>query len=301
MAVRAEESVWFQVSYIGSRSALGLLPEHAFQARRFDTGRTLAEHMRDSGGDPELVRHGHRSLEPNGIRAFIEVHIEQAPRLVVAGKPVGICTGIPGNFRYPDARVIGRYDHVGTPRGFRRDAAIAAGEFAVTLDALWAEREASGVSMAVTFGRFHTDAAAHGLTTVPGEFHFSLDARAYDAVVLAGFESRMREVIVEIEHRRRVQFVLGARASAPVGEMSARIVSELDRGAAELGIPTVAMGSPASHDAAAFASARVPVGMIFVRNDKGSHNPDESMSIDDFLDGTCLLVWWLIHQSVPRQ
>ena len=42
MAVRAEESVWFQVSYVGSRSALGSLPDGALDAKRIDTGRTLA-------------------------------------------------------------------------------------------------------------------------------------------------------------------------------------------------------------------------------------------------------------------
>src|SRR4029450_5437723 len=37
VAIRAEESVWFQVSYIGSRSAFGVLPEGALEARRVDT------------------------------------------------------------------------------------------------------------------------------------------------------------------------------------------------------------------------------------------------------------------------
>ncbi len=64
MAVRAEESVWFQVSYVGSRSALGSLPDGALQAKRIDTGRTLAEHMAVCGGDPEAVRARRRFLDP---------------------------------------------------------------------------------------------------------------------------------------------------------------------------------------------------------------------------------------------
>ena len=32
-----------------------------------------------------------------------------------------------------------------------------------------------------------------------------------------------------------------------------------------------------------------PRGMIFVRNANGSHNPDESMEIDDFIKGVDLL------------
>ena len=43
MGIRAEESIWFQVSYIGSRGALGTLPVGALDARRNDTERTLAD------------------------------------------------------------------------------------------------------------------------------------------------------------------------------------------------------------------------------------------------------------------
>src|SRR5580658_9654601 len=45
MGIRAEESVWFQVSYIGSRASLGTLPDGALDVRRVDTGRTLADHV----------------------------------------------------------------------------------------------------------------------------------------------------------------------------------------------------------------------------------------------------------------
>ena len=43
------------------------------------------------------------------------------------------------------------------------------------------------------------------------------------------------------------------------------------------------MPSGAGHDAALFSNAGVPSGMVFVRNAFGSHNPQESMSIEDFL------------------
>ena len=185
MGIRAEESIWFQVSYIGSRGALGMLPDGALDVRRIDTGRTLAEHIAECGGDPDALRAGARFLDPASIAGYLELHIEQAPSLVEAGRPVAICTGIPGNFRYPDARIEGSHDHVGLPRRFRRDAAMAGAEFAMALDHLWEEHEAQGVPMACTIGRFHTDTATHGLTIVPGAFHFSLDVRAYDEAVLA--------------------------------------------------------------------------------------------------------------------
>jgi N-carbamoyl-L-amino-acid hydrolase len=297
MAVRAEESVWFQVSYIGSRGALGTLPDGAMEARRIDSGRTLAEHLAECGGDPQALRAGPPFLDPARIHAFLEVHIEQAPSLLEAGCPVGLCTGIPGNFRFPNAQVSGRHDHVGTPRRFRRDAMMAAAELAGAMDAVWQETEAAGDPMAITFGRFHTDPDMHGMTTVPGAFHFSLDVRAYDARVLAAVEARFREIIAGIEQRRGVSFALGKRAHAEVGEVSRPIYQALADGAAELAIPVLPLGSPASHDAAAFAAAGVPIGMLFVRNEHGSHNPDEAMDVADLLAATSILTWWLAREA----
>lgn len=300
MGIRAEESIWFQVSYIGSRSALGMLPDGALDVRRIDTGRTLTEHVAECGGDPDALRAGARFLDPARLAAYLELHIEQAPSLVEAGRKVAICTGIPGNFRYPDARIEGSHDHVGLPRRFRRDAAMAAAEFALALDHLWEEHEARGVPMACTLGRFHTDPAVHGLTIVPGSFHFSLDVRAYDEAVLAELDHRVDAIIAGIEQHRGVRFHRGTKARAAVGQVDPTIRSALERCAADLGIPVLQLGSPASHDAAAFAAAGVPMGMIFVRNENGSHNPREAMEIDDFMAGAALLAQYLVAAYASR-
>lgn len=295
MGIRAEESAWFQVSYIGSRGSLGTLPEGALAARRVDTGRTLAEHLADCGGDPAALLAGRRHFDPAAIRAYVELHIEQAPSLVEAGRSVALCTGIPGNVRYPDAWIEGSHDHVGLPRRFRRDAAVAGAEFAMALDSLWAAHEEAGVPMAMTLGRFHTDAAAHGLTIVPGAFHFSLDVRAYDEAVLAALEAEIGRIAEGIAQRRGVRFHLGRRAAAAVGVVDAAVLAALEAAAGAQAVPALRLGSPASHDAAAFAAAGVPTGMILVRNENGSHNPREAMAIEDFLDGTRVLAQWLVR------
>jgi N-carbamoyl-L-amino-acid hydrolase len=268
MAIRAEESVWFQVSYIGSRGALGTLPDGALDVRRRDTGRTLAEHIRDCGGNPEALAAGKRFLDPATIRCYLEVHIEQAPSLVEAGRAVALCTGIPGTVRYPDARIEGQADHVGTPRRFRRDAALAGAEFAMALDALWQEREAAGVPMAWTLGKFHTDTATH--------------------------DQRVDAIIAGIEQRRGVKFHRGVKAGAKVGPVDPMITAAMESGAAALGIPVLHIGSPASHDGAAFAAEGVPMVMLFVRNENGSHNPREAMEVGDFMEACKVLTLWLV-------
>jgi N-carbamoyl-L-amino-acid hydrolase len=54
------------------------------------------------------------------------------------------------------------------------------------------------------------------------------------------------------------------------------------------------MASGAGHDAAVFAKLGIPTGMIFVRNEHGSHNPAEAMQIDDFAIATQALIGLLL-------
>lgn len=297
IAMRAEESVWFQVSYIGSRSAFGVLPAGALEARRVDTSRTLAEHMAECGAAVEDVRAGKASLDARSIRAFVELHIEQAPQLVEAGLAVAIGTGVPGNFRYPQLRIVGEYAHVGLPRRFRHDAVLAAGEFAIGLDEIWKTADAAGRPMAFTIGRFHTDAKEHALTKVAGEMTLSLDVRAYDKGHLAELEGAVLELAQEVERKRGVRFDLGPRAAADVAPSHPRVIAGLTDAAQALGIATMPLASPASHDTATFTVAGVPSAMLFVRNANGSHNPREAMEIDDFLRGAAVLAHWLAVES----
>jgi len=297
MGVRAEESAWFGVSYIGSRGALGTLPDGALNVKRVDSGLTLVDGIRNEGGDSDAAAARKKTFEPSELRCFLELHIEQGPLLDRDGLPVGICTAIPGNFRFPNARVIGEYGHVGLLKAWRRDAVTAASEFVVAMDELWAQSEADGKPMACTIGVFSTDPELHAMTKVPGELNFTLDVRCYNSEHLKELEEKTYEIIRAIEERRKVRFEIGKTARAAVGEMSPTISSDFERIANELKIPNCRLGSPASHDSAAFAEAGVPTAMIFVRNANGSHNPDEAMTIDDFLQATAIMTKWIADAS----
>ena len=297
MAIRAEESVWFEVSYIGSRSAFGVLPDGALDARRTDTGRTLAEHMAECGADIAAVRQRKASLAARDIRAWVEVHIEQAPQLIEAGFPTAIGTGVPGNFRYPEIRVHGEWAHVGLPRRFRHDAVLAASDFALGLDEMWKAADAAGRPMAFTIGRFQTDGSEHALTKVAGLMTLSLDVRAYDEAHLADLEAQVLALARNIETARGVRIDLGKRATADVAPSDPALLSALTRSANRLSIPTMPLASPASHDTATFTVAGVPSCMLFVRNANGSHNPHEAMEIDDFLDTATVLAGWLVEAA----
>jgi N-carbamoyl-L-amino-acid hydrolase len=71
--------------------------------------------------------------------------------------------------------------------------------------------------------------------------------------------------------------------------MDGAVIQKLVAAGERTGFKSELLPSGAGHDAAVFANAGIPSGMIFVRNANGSHNPDEAMDIDDFMKGVDLL------------
>ncbi|ANT50315.1 Zn-dependent hydrolase [Mesorhizobium amorphae] len=282
LATRAEEAVWFPLSYPGSEAALGLLQPRALEARRSDSGRTLADHMLEEGFDPDAVRRGVAGIDASRIAAFVEVHIEQGPRLVAAEVPVGIVTGIAGGFRYVDVKCLGAYGHSGAePRFARHDSVLGFADLVAGLEAEWDALERDGHEATITFGRVESDPSQHGGSRVLGELRFTLDVRSADAAVLERIEARLQALFAEVGTRRGVTFEAGPRFTWDPATMSPALIAGLDRAAQDMQMRVPHVPSGAGHDAATFASAGVPTAMLFVRNENGSHNPHEAMDIAD--------------------
>lgn len=290
MAIRAEESNWFPVSYAGSKAALGLLPPEALEVRRSDTGRTLAEHMAELGGQPERVAAGEPWLTPDNTACFLELHIEQGPVLVESGEPVGIVTGICGSHRYRQATAIGEYAHSGaTPRGHRKDAVVAVAMLVLAIQESWAALEEVGHELTVTIGQFSTDASQHGFSKVAGRVDFCIDIRSRSPATLKTMDIDLLVAVSDISAATGVTFDLGPTSGSREGIMDDRLCKSLRAFAGEMDIRMREMPSGAGHDAAIFADTGIASAMLFVRNAHGSHNPDEAMDLQDFGTGARLL------------
>ena len=59
--------------------------------------------------------------------------------------------------------------------------------------------------------------------------------------------------------------------------------------AKKAGIPVLRLPSGAGHDSAVLSNKGVPVSMIFIANQDGSHNPYEKMKMEDFMLGAEVL------------
>lgn len=290
MMTRAEETVWFPVSFPGAKAALGRLPAEALSLVRSDTGRTLAEHMLSLGFDPGAIAAGKRHLDPARIAGFVEAHIEQGPELIEQDRAVAVVPAISGGFRFRQGRITGAYAHVGgAPKRARRDAVAALAHIVSGINAAWDGLDAAGHRLMATFGVIGVDPAMAAWSRVPGEARFTLDVRSVDLAALHAMREALDRLVMEAERRFGVAVSLGPDTGPRPGFLDDALVQRLRDCAAACAIAAHEMPSGGGHDALAFHEAGVPAAMLFIRNQNGSHNPDEAMDMADFAEAASIL------------
>lgn len=151
------------------------------------------------------------------------------------------------------------------------------------------ETDAIRDDLVLTSGVVSTDPNRHAMSRIPDEIGFSLDVRSQSQTVLDAMTDLINEEMADIARERRVEFDLDPVHVTPSALMDAEVVGKLEAAMARIGLEPTTMASGGGHDAAVFANAGVPTAMIFVRNQNGSHNPNEAMEIEDFLAGTSII------------
>jgi N-carbamoyl-L-amino-acid hydrolase len=286
LALRGEESAYYGRANIGSRALFGLLTPTDLDAKRQGNGRTLREALASVKADVAAIEQGARLMPLTFASAYLELHIEQGPVMVARELPTAIVTGIRGNLRHRRVTCRGEAGHSGTvPRWLRRDAVFAVSDLLIRLDEHWNRLLERGIDLVVTAGVLGTDREREAISRIPGEVYFSFEVRSQSYDTLEGFYELFRSECRAVSDQRRVTFEFDERIYTEPARMDEAIINRLKKFSEQLGFATELIPSGAGHDAAVFANAGVPSGMIFVRNRNGSHNPDESMTIDDFMRG----------------
>ena len=297
--LRGEESAWYGgPCYFGSRAMFGLLSESDLHSRHRVSGKTLEHHMAACGVDLEPIRAARPLMNPDHFHCWIELHIEQGPVLIAREKPVGLVTGIRGNVRHRRVVCRGEAAHSGAvPRWLRHDAVLAMSELLMRIDEHWRILLEWGEDLVVTSGIVETNKDEHAVSRVPGEVTFALEYRSQDTKTLQSFGNLIENECKQIGERRGVTFDLGEEVYTEPARMSDSVVSLLRDEAEAAGISCEIMPSGAGHDSAIFANQGIPSAMVFVRNDKGSHNPHEAMEIEDFFAGAEVMARALWHAA----
>lgn len=268
-----EEGVRFRSTFLGSNALAG-----RFDLAQLDQvdadGVTMRSALAGAGHDvaaiPALAR------DPASLLGFVEVHIEQGPVLLKRGLPLGVVTAIAGSSRFL-VTLTGLASHAGTtPMSMRRDAAAAAAEIVLLVEARCSGRTA----LVGTVGQLQVPNGS--VNVIPGACHLSLDIRAADDVVRLEAVADILAGIDAICARRQVGAALQKIVDAAAAPCAPRLMAQLGDAVEGVGLPRYALLSGAGHDAMAMATI-TDVAMLFVRCGNGgiSHNRLETMTADD--------------------
>jgi N-carbamoyl-L-amino-acid hydrolase len=273
IAFAEEEGVRFRSTFLGSSAIAGSFDMGLLSAVDSD-GVTLGDALAQAGHDPAHITAIAR--DPALLLGFVEVHIEQGPVLLERGLPLGVVNAIAGSSRYI-VELRGVASHAGTtPMGMRRDAAAAAAEIVLLVEA----RCHQGAALVGTVGQLEVPGGS--VNVIPGACRLSLDIRAADDAVRLAAVADILAGISTICAARGIGERLVKLLEIDAVPCAPRLMAQLGAAVERAGLPRFDLPSGAGHDAMCMAQL-TDVAMLFVRCGNGgiSHNPLETMTADD--------------------
>ncbi len=283
------------LGHLGSQVAAGLVKPAALERTAYPPdGSTIWEAAMRAGAAPSRLASAR--LKPGELKAFLELHIEQGPRLERLGVPVGVVTAISGATR-GIISFQGETAHAGgMPMGYRRDALVAAAEVAVGLERL-ARAEARRGAVA-TVGDFRPHPGA--VTIIPGAVEMTVDIRSPDDDAKRRILRGLDKMLAQTKKKRGVRTRLNLVRNQSACPMAPKLVNLIARACRERCIAYRRMPSGGGHDAEEM-STLAPAGMIFVPSVGGiSHDPAEFTRFSDLARGTEVLAGVLYRLAQKR-
>lgn len=256
-------------SLFGSRCFTGRQDPSAVPTLRAPDGERLVDAMARAGFD--AARATEARVDPRRLHAYVELHIEQGPHLDRAGIPIGVVEGIVGIRRFR-LEFIGQADHAGTtPMAWRRDAFLAACEYALKARA-HVVRKGSGRSV-TNMGRLELLPGVSNI--VPARALLLQEIRELDRAVLARLERECLALARAVARRRGLRVRVETASRTDPARCDASVMRATEAACATLGLRFRRMPSGAGHDAQNLARV-TRAGMIFIPSRGGrSHRPDE--------------------------
>jgi len=278
----AEEPTRFGIGCLGSRMLSGTLSADAARQLKDSEGASLDEVREAAGirGDLEAVK-----LPSGYYSAFVELHIEQGPRLEGQGIPLGVVTSIaaPASLRISIEGSGGHAGGVLMPD--RRDALCAAAELILAIEN--AARTSGAIDTVATVGICEVFPGA--VNSIPSRVRLSADIRDTDLERRDDVMQQIETASQAISAKRRVPIrteVLNADAPA---NCAPAVIEALSESCEKHSLRFVPIVSRAYHDSL-FMSRIAPTAMLFIPCRNGySHRPDEYASPEDIARGTLVL------------
>ena len=208
VAFRMEECPEFGRAYAGSLALTGQLNPFELELPHRDTGKLLKDVLLERGVDVERIASGEPLIDLSKIAAFVELHIEQGPRL--DKEPVNraaVVTGIRGYLRHKRCRVEGETAHSGAvDYEFRHDAVAALTDLLYVMNRHWEAWLHDAKDLVFTCGVINTLSTAD-ISIISGDVSFGLDMRSLSMETIRAFHDLLLEEAAAIEDKRGVKFI----------------------------------------------------------------------------------------------
>lgn len=288
VAFADEEGTRFNTTLLGSSGVCGCWQADWLDITDAD-GISIAQAMTEFGLDIHAI--GNASRQPELLKGYLEVHIEQGPLLESLDLAVGVVTGIAGAKRYL-IDIKGVAGHAGTvPLPLRHDALCAAAEMISATETFAKQQQ-----IVATVGKCQIRGGA--VNVIPGNVQFSLDIRSQDQSQLEQCCGQLLEQYRAIAAQREVAINIENIYQATAVPCDAKLQAHWgDAVTAVTGKPAYYLSSGAGHDAMMMANITA-VGMLFLRCEKGiSHNPRENVQLEDVAISLACLEQMLLSAS----
>ncbi|RAW46355.1 Zn-dependent hydrolase [Halorubrum sp. 48-1-W] len=274
-----EEGVRFQPDMLGSGVFAGKFDVEFAYSREDKEGKTFGE---------ELERIGYRGeepCEPRDLHCYLELHVEQGPKLEDRDLAVGVVEGVYG-FVWFDAAFEGSADHAGpTPMHLRHDAMVATSD---VVDAVRRIAGTGGDDLVGTVGS--VDVSPNSINVIPERVEFTVDFRSYDDRTVDRAAERVREEIDHAANREGIEADHEEIMRIDSQSFDDAVVDAVADAADALDADATRLVSGAGHDAS-YLNRVCPTGMIFVPSVGGvSHTEAEFTEWDDVVTGVNVLL-----------
>jgi N-carbamoyl-L-amino-acid hydrolase len=278
-----EEGVRFGVGLIGSLALAGDLDMSKLRDARDRQGAPIEQVLADAGREFDRLADARQHLP--SIAAFVELHIEQGPRMEAENMDLAVVTGIVGVHRQR-IRVLGAQNHAGTtPFRLRHDAGRAAARAAAGLYELVRGIDADAVA---NIGVMSYEPG--GVNIIPGQASFTLEVRHLDEPVVRRIVDAFQRQLESICREEGCSADAELLSWVPPAPLDENQMDDIEAACRELGKAPGRLWSGAGHDAAVL-SRHVPSGMLFVPSTGGiSHAPEESTSDEHLVLGARALL-----------
>lgn len=285
-----EESSRFNYATLGSKVMCGVADQATLSKLKDKQGLGVEQALKDIGLDFNKVNQAKRS--GSEFKCFLELHIEQGPRLENEQKTIGIVTGIAAPIR-AIVKIKGQADHSGaTAMHYRHDALLGAAELALELEQAAIQ---AGHSTVATAGNLTAKPGV--MNVVPGYAELLVDIRGIHTEARESVFIALQNKIKEVEQKRGLEIELQLISKDQPIVLPTEMVEHLTQVTESLGYSYEIMPSGAGHDAMHMATL-CPTGMLFVPSHLGiSHNPLEFTEWKDIEAGIRVLQQAVLTQA----